>query len=238
MYGEARGMSHRHVLLITEDVDLQLSLRALLARVSSVLWERRCLVDAVQLAAQRRFDLLMLDLRSGGVGGVEATRRVRQQTNDALVALAGPADEGLELDIFEAGADDLLTLPLELDLLPGKLKILSRSGIHSTERAVLETGAPLELDREAQELRCQGRAVHLTPSELKLLRTLSAFPGRFVSPRRLSLELWGSSSLQRVEQLQIKMRQLRRKLDRLRQQLVVEPALGYSLHLTAELVPV
>lgn len=231
-------MLDRQVLLVTDDLELRHALRSLLEPVGTVLWERRGPKEAAQLAARRRFELVMLDLRSIDLGRGEATRALREHTKDALIALADPPVEALERAVFEAGADDLLPLPLEPGLL-AKLRILASSGIHSWQRLGSGGRRPgtLELDPAAQELRCRGRAVHLTPTELKLLHTLSASPGRFVSQRRLLLELWGSSSLHRLEQLQMKMRQLRRKLDLLRQHLVIEPVLGYSLHFTVELVP-
>lgn len=226
----AAGMLAQRVLLVSEDRELHATLETLLERVGSALWQRDHVSPAERLLARRRFYLLLLDLRSSGANPVDATLKLRQCSSDALIVLGEPRVESDAQALFEAGADDLLTLPLESQALLGKLKILSQSGIQARDRdgGSRKRGA-LRVDREAQALRCQGRLVHVTPTELKLLQRLLASPGRFVSHRRLLIDVWGSSSLHRLEQLQKKMRQLRRKLDAIRQCLVVEPALGYSL---------
>jgi two-component system KDP operon response regulator KdpE len=225
-------MLQRQVLLVTEDVELSSTLQVEMKRLRAALSERRCLNEAASLAAKRGFDLVIADARLSNA--IDAACLLRPQTQAPLVVLATPTQVASERAVFEAGADDFLTLPFERPALLGKLSILKHARPPVGEDSRLNASAQLELDDVAHELRFEGRTVHLTPAERKLLGVLLASAGRFVSHRRLLLELWGSSSLHRLEQLQVKMRQLQRKLGLLSlRDLVVVPAFGYSLRLPA-----
>lgn len=232
VYSRGQYMLQRQVLLVTEDAELGSTLQAEVTRLRAALSERRYLSEGAALAAKRAFDLVIADARPSNA--IEAASRLRPQTQAPLVVLATPTQVTSERAVFEAGADDFLTLPFERPALLRKLSILKHARPQSGQGSSPSASAQLELDDDAHELRFEGRAVHLTPAERKLLGVLLASAGRFVSHRRLLLELWGSSSLHRLELLQIKMRQLQRKLGLLSlRDLIVVPAFGYSLRVPA-----
>jgi two-component system KDP operon response regulator KdpE len=94
----------------------------------------------------------------------------------------------------------------------------------------------LEVDFAAREVRIHGKAIHLTPTEYKLLGVLIESAGKVVTHQRLLQQVWGPAALDQVQYLRVYMKQLRRKLEpapTFPQYLVTEPAVGYRLRLPA-----
>ena len=175
-------------------------------------------VDWVQdgLAAEEAlrgepYGLVLLDLGLPGRGGLEvlAGLRRRGQQLPVLVLTARDAvsDRVAGLD---AGADDYLVKPFDLDELAARVRALLRRSSGRAE-PVMEHGE-LRLDPAAHEVTLRGEPVQLSGRELALLQALLERPGRPLSRTRLEERLYGWGEEVESNAVEVHVHALRRKL--------------------------
>ncbi|UBM27459.1 response regulator [Pseudomonas sp. p1(2021b)] len=157
------------------------------------------------------FDLLILDLGLPRMGGIELLRRLRGR-GENLPVLILTARDGLQDRItgLDAGADDYLVKPFDLNELKARLRALLR---RSAGRAtVIIEHAGVSLDPATQQVRYQGVEVVLTPKEYLLLHELLAQPGKVFTRERLTQLLYGWDEEPESNTLEVNIYHLRKKL--------------------------
>jgi two-component system KDP operon response regulator KdpE len=226
------------VLLVAADAQLRRFLRVTLNHNGARLVECRRASDAAELVETQRPDLVLLDLRSDDLDPPQATALLRECSDALLIALSDSADEAQKIAVFDAGADDYLTVPVSDGEMLARIRAALRRSLRFREqkpRDAFRIGA-LEVDLIAREVRLRGKSIHLTPTEYKLLGVLIESAGKVVTHQRLLHEVWGPASAGQVQYLRVYMKQLRRKLElapTAPQHLITEPAIGYKLRLPA-----
>jgi two-component system response regulator QseB len=156
-------------------------------------------------------DLLLLDLglpRKQGFDVLTAMRR-RGDARPVLIVTArdAVADRVAGLD---AGADDYLVKPFELDELSARIRALLRRGAGRAAGIVAHGG--LELDPAAREVRANGQPVALSAREFALLEALLARPGAILSRAQLEEKLYGWNESVESNAVEVHIHALRRKL--------------------------
>jgi len=156
-------------------------------------------------------DALLLDLGLPKRAGLEVLGAMRRR-GDArpvliLTARDAVADRVAGLD---AGADDYMVKPFELDELAARLRALLR---RSSGRAVpLLTHGEVELDPAAHEVRRNGEPIALSAREFALLEALLARPGAVLSRVQLEEKLYGWTDPVESNAVEVHIHALRRKL--------------------------
>jgi len=136
---------------------------------------------------------------------------------------------------LDAGADDYLTKPFGVGELLARVRSTLRR-LHRTEEKtsdVIQFG-DVRLDRKSHLVTKANQAVHLTPTEYRLLTVLAVNAGKVVTNRQLLLDVWGPSYSENSHYLHVYMRHLRQKLEDDPAQpryLLTETAIGYRLML-------
>jgi len=166
---------------------------------------------ADQVLATERFDAVLLDLGLPGRSGLDVLRalRARQDTTPVIVLTArdATADKVAGLD---AGADDYLVKPFELEELLARLRAVGRRTAGRAETA-LQVG-PLRLDPGSREVTVDGRPVLLSAREFTLLQALMERPGAILSRAQLEDRLYGWGEELESNAISVYVHQLRRKL--------------------------
>ncbi len=148
----------------------------------------------LKLFADRRPDLVVLDLMLPGIDGLETCRRIRTASQVPVVMLTALGEEGDRVAGLELGADDYLAKPFsprELVLRVGS--ILRRVGeAERPDREVLTDGT-LVVDGSRHEVTLDGAPLALTTREYDLLRHLLHHPGEALSRDQLLRDVWGWS---------------------------------------------
>ncbi|WP_370948788.1 winged helix-turn-helix domain-containing protein [Amycolatopsis sp. cg5] len=167
-----------------------------------------------------------------GFGGADAVAALRGRSNVPIIVLSARAGHHDKMETFEAGADDYLTRPFEMDELMARVRALVRrrslSGQAYAEPAV-ETDS-FTVDLFAKKVHKNGTAVHLTPNEWGVLEVLARNPGRLIPHRHLLEQVWGPGHLTHSNYLRVYIAQLRRKLEPVParpRHLLTEPGAGY-----------
>ncbi len=168
---------------------------------------------AAELAiANGVYDLLLLDLGLPRRDGLAVLRELRARGSDLPVLVITARDAVAErVAGLDAGADDYLVKPFDLDELAARVRAVLRRRAGRAQ-SVLTVGA-LEIDALARRVRWKGRAVALSGREYALLEALADRPGAYLSRAQLEERLYGWEAEIGSNAIEVHIHALRRKLD-------------------------
>ncbi len=157
------------------------------------------------------FDLVVLDLGLPGIDGMQVLQAARQRGLRAPVLVLTARDAtGDKIAGLDAGADDYLVKPVDLDELAARLRALLR---RSAGRAapVLQRG-DLQLDPAARSVSLAGQPIDLPAREFALLQLLLENAGRVLSRSQIEQSLYGWREEPDSNALEVHIHHLRKKL--------------------------
>jgi DNA-binding response OmpR family regulator len=149
-------------------------------------------VTGLHLAVTEDFDGIILDLMLPGMDGLDVCRRLRGDAGKSTPILMLTARDTLEDKVagLDAGADDYLVKPFDLEELDARLRaMLRRAGGEVAAEAL--SVADLKVDTGTLEVRRQGQEIELTPIGLKLLIALMKASPKVLSRTALEKAVWG-----------------------------------------------
>jgi DNA-binding response OmpR family regulator len=168
--------------------------------------------EALQAAADNNYDLVILDVSLPGRSGLAVCRQLR--ADDAvmpILMLTARGTLGDRVSGLDAGADDYLVKPFELEELLARMRALLRRG-PALQPAVLTVG-DLAIDTRAQSVTRGGRTVDLTAKEFALLEFLARRSGQVVGRTDIAEHVWDASFDAFSNRIEVYIQRLRRKLD-------------------------
>lgn len=186
---------------------------------------------AVALASQTHPDIVLLDLGMPQLDGIKVIQALRGWTTAPIIVVSGRADSVDKVEALDAGADDFVTKPFQIDELLARLRALSRRAAPATEESTVQFG-DVVIDLAATAVTRAGVRVHLTPTEWRMLEHLARNPGALVTRQDLLKRIWGSEQVSDSGYLRLYMSQLRKKLEAepaLPVHLLTESGMGYRL---------
>ncbi len=222
------------VLVIEDEPQMRRFLRAMLRGNGYQLAEAETAREGLAQAAGRNPEVILLDLGLPDADGVDVARKLRRLTRAAIIVISARGKEQDKVAALDNGADDYLTKPFGAPELLARIRVALRRAATPDDGPPIEvfTSGELRVDFVRREVLRGGEAVHLTPTEYKLLTALIRNSGRVVTHRRLLHEVWGVNSEHQTHYLRVYMAQLRHKLeaDPTRPRLLTtEAGVGYRL---------
>ena len=219
------------VLVVDNDPGLRRALRASLAANGYAIDEARTGEEAVERAADRQIDLVLIDVDMPGIGGIEACRRLRTLLPQAGLVMVTVCDrEEDRIRALEAGADDYITKPFSIRELLARLRaILRRLVGRQPEETVVQIGE-LELDTRHHMLRKAGTEIRLSPTEFSLISYLMLHANVPIEHAKLLRAVWGPEYGSELEYLRTYIKRLRKKIETNAtrpEYLITIPWLGY-----------
>jgi DNA-binding response OmpR family regulator len=201
------------VLLVEDEVRLADNLAAALRDGPGFAVD--CAPDGVagdDLAGNRCYDLIVLDLMLPKLDGQALLRRIRAR-EDATPVLILTAKEGKDniIQLLNAGADDYLAKPFDLGELIARAKALIRRGKGAAHPVLNALG--LEVNTLEQTVRRNGVLVDLSPTEYRILEYLIHHPRRIFSKRELLEHLYDYNWEHHSNVIEAHVSNLRKKLD-------------------------
>ena len=146
--------------------------------------------DALRLARNRPFDLLILDVLLPDIDGFEIVRRLRRDGNRVPVIFLTARDtQDDKVTGLTIGGDDYMTKPFGLEELAARVRTVLRRTRPVPVEPVLSF-ADLTLDQDTYEVRRGGRRIDLSPTEFRLLRYFMLNPGRVLTRAQLLDHVW------------------------------------------------
>jgi two-component system KDP operon response regulator KdpE len=219
------------ILLIEDDAQIRRFLRAALAAEDYRLQEAVTAEEGLTQAAARQPDLILLDLGLPDRDGLEVIQKVREWGKIPILVLSARGQEKDKIAALDLGADDYVAKPFAVGELLARIRAALRRSAATAAGTVVRFGA-VEVDLDKRLVRVEGREVHLTPNEYKLLQVLIQHAGKVLTQRQLLNEVWGPQHTEQAQYLRVYIAQLRRKLERnpaRPKHLHTEPGVGYRL---------
>ena len=200
------------VLVIEDEPSLQAQVRARLEaegyRVDACADGK----EGLYLAAEYPLDAAIVDLGLPGLSGIDIIKRLRQRGSALpILILTARGRWQDKVEGLEAGADDYLVKPFQMEELLARLKALLRRATGSAHNA-LELG-PVSLDLATQKLSLDGNELELTTFEYRLLEYLVKQRDRVVSKDELADYLYPHEEDRDSNVIEVLIGRLRRKLD-------------------------
>ncbi|HZF12816.1 MAG TPA: response regulator [Thermoanaerobaculia bacterium] len=191
----------------------------------------------IDCAAAENPVLIILDLGLPDMAGIDVCREVRKWSTAPILVLSARHSDQEKALLLDTGADDYITKPFSTLELTARIRAhLRRTQGAGAAPGLLQPVAlgDLTVDLAARTVRRGEEAVHLTPIEWELLRTLLTQAGRTLTHRQLFTAVWGRSFGDPQQYLRVHIANLRRKIeqDAVRPQVILtEPGVGYRLEL-------
>jgi two-component system KDP operon response regulator KdpE len=225
------------VLLVEDDAELRRTLRDALqvegyaVATAATLREAHAALQAG--LSEGGLDLVLLDLGLPDGEGESLLGLLPAQRKAAVIVISARHTDDPKIRLLDAGADDYLVKPFSVKELLARMRLALRhvraAAATPVQRYVHDE---LVVDIPAHRVTRAGRAVHLTPTEFRLLARLVGHAGQVVTHRRLLADVWGAEFVEHTHYLRLYMGQLRAKLEDKPadpKRILTEPGIGYRL---------
>ena len=219
------------VLIIDDEPQIRRLLRVTLEASGYRVLEAATGQEGLVQAAQRRPDVILLDLGLPDLEGVEVLKRLREWSRVPVIILSVREHEEDKVGALDAGADDYVTKPFNSAELLARLRAALRHAQPPGADAVFVNG-PLQVDLSRRVVLNAGVEVKLTPTEYALLRLLVVHAGKVLTQGQLLREVWGPNAAGQSHCLRVHIAHLRAKLEAdpsAPELIITEPAVGYRL---------
>ncbi|MCR6490652.1 response regulator transcription factor [Amycolatopsis sp. OK19-0408] len=167
--------------------------------------------DALDLLGNTTVDVALLDLMLPGIDGLTVCRRLRDRGDLPIIVITARTGTRDVIAGLEAGADDYVTKPLVAGELAARIRALLRRT--APARPTRFTIGGLEIRPDEESVQRDGKAIHLTRTEFRLLSELAAADGKVVTREQLLQRVWGHDYFGDTRLLDVHVRRLRRKIE-------------------------
>ncbi|KIQ15908.1 response regulator [Rhodococcus sp. MEB064] len=209
------GLPPTRVLVVDDEPQLLRALRINLGVRGYDVTTASTGAGALRAAADRKPDVIVLDLGLPDLDGLEVLAGLRGWTSVPVIVLSARSDSGDKVDALDAGADDYVTKPFGMDEFLARLRVAVRRASQASSDGgdPVVTTSSFTVDLVARSVTRDGAAVHLTPTEWGMLEMLVRHRGKLVGQRELLREVWGPAYETETHYLRVYLGQLRRKLE-------------------------
>ena len=153
-------------------------------------------------AASCRPDVILLDLGLPDMDGVDIIKKVRTWSNTPIIVISARSEDHDKVEALDAGADDYLTKPFSVEELLARLRVSLRRVRYDSEK-VDAAGCTYQ----------NGKEIHLTPIEYKLLCLLAQNTGKVLTHNYILNKIWSSALPSDTPSLRVFMATLRKKIE-------------------------
>jgi two-component system KDP operon response regulator KdpE len=222
------------ILIVEDEPRMRKLLQTALSARSFRVFDADSLKAALIAATTCNPEVILLDLGLPDGDGIDFARQVREWSHVPIIVVSARGREDDKVAALDAGADDYLTKPFGINELLARIRVaLRRSTQLDMEPGspVLELG-PLSIDPVRREVTVDGREIHLTPIEYRLLVFMARNAGKVLLHSQILKEVWGPAHAEQTQYLRVFMAQLRRKIElnpARPKLLLTEPGVGYRI---------
>ena len=187
--------------------------------------------EALRIIKEWPPDLIITDLRMPNMDGLQLCQHVRETSQVPIIVLSVRGEEKIKVEALDAGADDYVTKPFNVNELLARVRAsLRRAAVKDTPEAQSIEVGDFRIDLQTRTVLVKDRSIHLTPKEFDLLCYLARHPGKVLTHRVLLSAIWGPNSTEQPEYLRVFVGHLRKKLEPTEstpRYILTEPWVGY-----------
>ncbi|MBY0330410.1 MAG: phosphate regulon transcriptional regulator PhoB [Acetobacteraceae bacterium] len=203
------------ILVVEDEAPLLTLLRYNLEKQGFQVEEATDGQEALLRVAEARPDLILLDWMLPAMSGIEVCRQIRRRpaTRDLPIIMVTARSEDQDaVRALDLGADDYITKPFAMEGLMARVRALLRRSGTVASRGVL-AWRDLAMDQDAHRVTRGGRALHLGPTEYRLMEFLLQHPGRVFSREQLLDAVWGRDIHVEPRTVDVHIRRLRKAIN-------------------------
>lgn len=191
---------------------------------------------AISLVSSYNPEIIVIDLGLPDIDGIEVIKKVRPNTNAAIIVLSARGRDREKVEALDIGADDYLTKPFSVPELLARIRVALRHSKQNSE-SIKDyednfTVRNLTIDFNKHIVTIDEEEIHLTPMEFKLISLMAKNAGRVLTHKFIIKEIWGESTINDTQSLRVFMANIRRKIEKdptKPQYIFTEVGVGYSL---------
>jgi two-component system, OmpR family, KDP operon response regulator KdpE len=199
-------------LIIDDEVQIRRLLRVVLEGENYQVREAKTGQEGLTEAANRRPEVILLDLGLPDMEGIAVLKRLREWSETPVLVLTVRDDEQEKVAALDAGAEDYVTKPFSTPELLARLRAAQRKTRPPEEISVFKSG-DLVVDLTTHIVTRDGSEVKLTATEYALLRLFIRHPDRVLTHRYILREVWGPKSEEHRQYLRVYVTHLRQKIE-------------------------
>ncbi|QAA22642.1 response regulator transcription factor [Sporolactobacillus terrae] len=194
---------------------------------------------ALQMALEKDYDLILLDLMLPGMDGETVCEKLRESKATPVIMLTAKGEEANRVQGFEVGTDDYIVKPFSPREVVLRVKALLR---RSSKTKFLETETTtknvivfphLTIDHDAHRVKVDQHEVSLTPKEYELLYYLAQNPDKVFSREQLLKDVWNYEFFGDLRTVDTHVKRLREKLNKVSEEaaemIVTVWGVGYKI---------
>lgn len=172
--------------------------------------------EALKLASERTYDMILLDVMLPKYDGFEVCRQIREYSDVPIIMLTAKGEDMDKILGLEYGADDYITKPFNILEVKARIKaIIRRTGKRKDDagNTKMIVKGDMQIDCESRRVVIGGREINLTAKEFDLLELLATNPNKVYSREHLLNVVWGYEYPGDVRTVDVHIRRLREKIE-------------------------
>lgn len=164
------------------------------------------------------FDIILLDLGLPDIDGVEIIKKIRSFSMVPIIVISARSDDDDKIEALDAGADDYLTKPFNIEELLARVRSTLRrieylEHFGQVEETLFQNG-DLEIHYDSATVFYEGQEIHLMPIEYSLLCLLAKNVGKVLTHQYILNKVWSHAMESDLSSLRVYMATLRKKIDK------------------------
>lgn len=170
--------------------------------------------EALSMIASHCPDVILLDLGLLDIDGLEILKQLRKWSGIPVIIVSARVNEEEKVEALDAGADDYITKPFGTSELLARIRTAMRHASNSNIQNDKFSVKGLSIDFGKRLVIIDGKEVHLTQIEFKIVSLLAKSQGRVLTYDQIIAELWGPYAVKDNQILRVNMANIRRKIEK------------------------
>jgi len=200
-----------HVLVIEDDENLCMMFSTILSANNYDVSAAQTGTEGLTLAGSLCPDVILLDLGLPDIDGSDVLRQIRQESLVPVIVVSARCGDSDKVSLLDMGADDYVTKPFSNAELMARIRTSLR---HRSPLSRVYRSLDLEIDFEKRLINLNGKQIHLTQIEYRLLILLAENAGRVLTYHFIMCEIWGPYIDDNNQILRVNMANIRRKIEK------------------------
>lgn len=204
----------KQILIIEDDPAIRIGMKETLTSEGYSVQEAETGIKGFEIASQKNFDLILLDLILPGKDGLEICRDLRNNGVKTPIVMVTSRKEEIDKILgLEIGADDYVTKPFSIRELLARVKALIRRSTFETGETEEVNFADLNINFKKQEMLKGNKPVRLSATEYRILHYFISHEGEVISRDKFLDEVWGYDSFPTTRTVDNYILSLRKKIE-------------------------
>ncbi len=209
------GAARPTILIVEDEAPLMTLMRYNLEKQGFAVEEATDGQEALLRVAEARPDLILLDWMLPAMSGLEVCRQLRRRPNTRdlpIIMVTARTEDQDAVRALDTGADDYIAKPFAMEALLARIRALLRRSGGVPEKGTLRYN-DLAMDQDAHRVTRNSRALHLGPTEYRLLEFFLQHPGRVFTREQVLDAVWGRDIHVEPRTVDVHIRRLRKAIN-------------------------